>query len=232
MGIETTTKNALGGPPKIRVLLAEDHALVRAGLCALLESMSGIEVVAQASDGREAIALIAKHQPHIAVLDITMANMNGLEAAARIARDFPNVRVIILSMHSSEEYVLQALRLSVVGYLLKDSGLTELELALRTVASGETYISPAVSKHVAEYVRRVGTDDEVSESPMETLTPRQREILQLVAEGHTTQQIAQKLVISVKTVESHRQQLMDRLNIRDVAGLVRYAIRVGLAAPE
>lgn len=217
---------------KIRVLLAEDHALVRAGLCILLQSMSDIEVVAQACDGREAIALIGKHHPHIAVLDITMANMNGLEAAARIARDFPDVRVIILSVHSTEEYVLQALRLGVSGYLLKESGVTELELALRSVVNGETYLSPAVSKHVTEYVRRMGSESEVGESPMETLTPRQREILQLIAEGHTTQQMAQKLVISVKTVETHRQQLMERLDIHDTAGLVRYAIRAGLIAPE
>ena len=227
-----TATGSLDGDQTIRVLLAEDHALVRAGLCKLLEDIKGISVVAQASDGREALALVAKHRPHIAMLDITMANMNGLEAAARIARDFPEVRVVILSMHASEEYVLQALRLSVVGYLLKESGLTELELALRTVAAGETYISPAVSRHVADYVRRVGNDEDTGESPMETLTPRQREILQLIAEGHSTQRIAQKLVISIKTVESHRQQIQERLNIHDVPGLVRYAIRAGLVAPN
>lgn len=229
---ETTARSSADDGRTIRVLLAEDHALVRAGLCKLLEDMEGITVVAQASDGREALALVAKHRPHIAMLDITMANMNGLEAAARIARDFPEVRVVILSMHASEEYVLQALRLNVVGYLLKESGLTELELALRTVASGETYISPAVSKHVADYVRRVGNEEDTGESPMETLTPRQREILQLIAEGHSSQRIAQKLVISIKTVESHRQQIQERLNIHDVPGLVRYAIRAGLVAPD
>ncbi|MDF2439576.1 MAG: hypothetical protein JWN98_560 [Abditibacteriota bacterium] len=228
----TAITNLFDRVDPIRILLAEDHALVRAGLCKLLDDMDGITVVAQASDGREALALIAKHRPHIAILDITMANMNGLEAAARLARDFPDVRVIILSMHASEEYVLQALRLSVVGYLLKESGLTELELAIRSVASGETYLSPAVSKHIADYVRRVGSEEQSGESPMETLTPRQREILQLIAEGHSTQEIAQKLFISIKTVESHRQQVQERLNIRDTAGLVRYAIRAGIIAPE
>jgi DNA-binding NarL/FixJ family response regulator len=211
----------------IRVLLAEDHALVRAGMCALLESLENIEVVAQASDGHEACALIEEHLPDIAVLDISMPGMNGLEATARILRTHPEVRVMILSMFSSEEYVLQALRLGASGYLIKDSGLSELELAIRAVAAGETYLSPAVSKHVTDYVRRVGGPD-----PLESLTPRQREILQLIAEGKNTQQMADKLFISTKTVESHRVLLMEKLNIHDVAGLIRFAIRAGIVPPE
>ena len=217
----------------IRVLLADDHTLVRGGIRALLSSLPWVDVVAEASDGREALRLIEIHQPDIVLMDIAMAGMNGLEATNRVVKDYPGVRVIILSMHISEEYVLQALRSGASGYLLKDAGTAELELAIRSVASGETYLSPPVSKHVIlDYVRRVGGEarnrEIEEESPLERLTLRQREILQLIAEGHTTQEIAQKLDISVKTVETHRMQLMDRLDIHDVAGLVRFSIRVGL----
>ncbi len=209
----------------IRILLAEDHTIVRAGIRALLQNLDEVHVVAEAGDGREALRLIETHHPDIVLMDIAMAGLNGLEATARIAKEFPNVHVIILSMHASEEYVLQALRAGAVGYLLKDAGTEELELAIRAVARDETYLSPAVSKHVvADYVRRVGGEP----SSLERLTRRQREILQLIAEGHSTQEIAQMLSISVKTVETHRSQLMERLNIHDVAGLVRYAIRMGL----
>jgi DNA-binding NarL/FixJ family response regulator len=212
----------------IRVLLAEDHALVRAGICKLLEDIEDIKVVAQAADGREALELIAEHQPDIAVLDITMKGMNGLEAAARVNREFPQVRIIMLSMHSSEEYVLQALRLGASAYLIKDADFAELETAIREVAAGKPYLSPAVSKHVVDdYMRRLSGETD----PLESLTKRQREILLLIAQGHNTQQMADKLFISVKTVETHRAQLMERLRIHDVAGLVRYAIRIGLIPP-
>lgn len=213
----------------IRVLLADNHTLVRAGLRALLQNIEGIQVVAEAGDGREALRLIAAHQPDVVLMDVAMPEMNGLEATARVVKEFPNVRVIILSMHANEEYVLQALRTGAAGYVLKDSGVSELELALRAIAKGETYLSPAVSKHVvADYVRRVGSES----SSLEQLTPRQREILQLLVEGRTTKEIAKLLYISVKTVETHRAQLMERLGIHDVAGLVRYAIRMGLVTPE
>lgn len=209
----------------IQILLVEDHTIVRAGIRALLQSLEGVEVVAEAGDGREAIRLIEAHQPDIVLMDIAMSGLNGLEATTRISKEYPHVRVVILSMHASEEYVLQALRAGAVGYLLKDADITELELAIRSVARDETYLSPAVSKHVvADYVRRVGGEP----SSLERLTRRQREILQLIAEGHSTQEIAQMLSISVKTVETHRAQLMERLDIHDVASLVRYAIRMGL----
>lgn len=209
----------------IRMMLAEDHTLVRAGIRALLQNLEEIEVVAEAGDGREALRLVEIHEPDVVLMDIAMAGLNGLEATARISKTFPNVRVIILSMHANEEYVLQALRAGAVGYLLKDAGTAELELAIRAVARNETYLSPLVSKHVvADYVRRVGGEP----SSLERLTRRQREILQLIAEGHSTQEIAQMLSISGKTVETHRSQLMERLDIHDVAGLVRYAIRMGL----
>lgn len=215
----------------IRILLADDHTLVRGGLRALLQGLPGTQVVAEANDGREALRLVEVHRPDLVLMDIAMSGMNGLEATKRLMKEFPQVRVIILSMHTNEEYVLQALRAGASGYLLKDAGTAELELAIKSVARGETYLSPPVSKHViSDYVRRVsGEARQVPESPpLERLTLRQREILQLIAEGQTTQEIAGKLDISVKTVETHRMQLMERLDIHDVAGLVRFAIRVGL----
>jgi len=213
----------------IRILLADDHTLVRAGIRSLVQALSGIQVVAEAGDGREALSLIEMHQPDVAVLDIAMPGLNGLEVAAQVADNFPYVRVIILSMHATEEYVLRALRAGASGYLLKDADTSELELAIKAVTRGETYLSPAVSKHITEYVRRVG---EGVHSALERLTPRQREVLQLVAEGHTTQEIARMMNLSVKTVETHRTQLMERLDIHDIAGLVRYAVREGLVILE
>jgi DNA-binding NarL/FixJ family response regulator len=216
-------------PQLIRVLLVDNHTLVRAGLRALLQNIEGIQVVAEAGDGREALRLIADRQPDVVLMDIAMPEMNGLEAAAHMVKEFPHVRVIILSMYANEEYVLQALRLGALGYLLKDAGINELELAIRASCQGETYLSPAVSKHViGDYLRRVGDES----SSLSQLTSRQREILQLIAEGRTTKEIAQLLYISVKTVETHRMQLMKRLDIYDVAGLVRYAIRMGLVISD
>ncbi|MCS7061448.1 MAG: response regulator transcription factor [Anaerolineae bacterium] len=216
----------------VRILLAEDHTLVRAGIRALLQSLPGVEVIAEAGDGREALRLAEIHRPDIVFMDIAMSGMNGLEATTRIARDLPQVRVMILSMHANEEYVLQALRAGASGYLLKDAGTAELEVAVAAVARGETYLSPAISKQVIEdYVRRVG-GGQGGESPFDRLTPRQREILQLIAEGRTTQDIARVLNISLKTAETHRAQLMERLDIYDVPGLVRYAIRIGLVSPD
>jgi len=213
----------------VRVLLADDHTLVRAGFRTLLESLPGVTVAAEAGDGQEALRLIDEHRPDGILMDIAMPGLNGLEVTARVTQAFPHCRVIVLSMHLNEEYVLQALRAGASGYLLKDSGRAELEIAVRAVARGETYLSPPVSKQViADYVQRVGGEN----SLFERLTPRQREVLQLIAEGHTTQGIAHQLGISVKTVETHRAQLMERLDIHDIAGLVRYAIRVGLVSAE
>jgi len=214
----------------IRVLLADDHALVRAGIRSLLEGLEGMLVAGETGDGRDALELAAQRSPHVVLLDIGLPGMNGVEVAARLAKERPEARVIILSMHATEEYVSQALQAGASGYLLKDASVAELELAIRAVARGETYLSPAISKTVIdEYVRRVGS---APASPAAVLTPRQREILQLLAEGHSTKQIAHGLGVSVKTVETHRAQLMDRLSIHDLAGLVRYAIRVGLVTPD
>lgn len=213
----------------IRILLVDDHTLLRAGIRSLLEKMPGVEVVAEAADGREAIDLIKIHQPNMVLMDIAMAGLNGLDATARIVREFPQVRVIILSMHANEEYVLQTLRAGAAGYLLKDAATAELELAIQAVARRDTYLSPAISRRVIEdYLGRIGG----SKTPAEQLTPRQREILQLIAEGKTTKEIAFLLKLSVKTVETHRSQLMDRLGVHDVPGLVRQAMRMGLVPPE
>lgn len=212
-----------------RVLLVDDHALVRAGLRELLQKFAGVEVVGEAGDGREALNLVQSQSPNLVLLDITMKNLSGLEAAERIAREFPAVKVMILSMHANEEYVLRALRAGACGYMIKDAALAELELALKAVMAGETYLSPAISRSVIEsYLGRTNGKS----SRLEDLTPRQREILQLIAEGNSTKEIAYSLNLSVKTVETHRAQLMGRLEIYDVAGLVRYAVRVGLITAE
>lgn len=213
----------------IRILLADDHTLIRAGLRSLLQGLPDIQVVAEASDGREALALVEAHRPDVMLMDIAMPGLNGLQATALVAREYPGTRVIILSMHRDEEYVRQAVLAGALGYLLKDSGTAELELAIRAVIRREPYLCSAVSKYVlADYARYVGGEP----GPDEPLTRRQREVLRLIAEGQTTKSMARALGISVKTVETHRAQLMDRLGIHDVAGLVRHAIRIGLVKPE
>ena len=212
-----------------RVLLADDHALVRAGIHALIEKIPNVEVVGEASTGREALELVKSKLPNLVLMDIAMAELGGLEALPRITKDFPGVKVIILSAHANEEYVIRALRSGAAGYMLKDAATAELQLAIDAVAQDKTYLSPSVSRTVIDsYLERVGGQL----SPLEQLTPRQREILQLIAEGKNTKEIAYDLAISFKTVESHRLQLMERLNIHDVPGLVRYAIRSGLVSSE
>jgi DNA-binding NarL/FixJ family response regulator len=211
---------------KIRILLADDHALVRAGMKSLIESAEGFEVVGEASNGREAVRLARTLKPDVALLDIAMPELNGLDAARRLAAECPEVRVLILSMHTDPAYVREAMQAGTAGYVLKEAGVEELELAIRAALRGERYLDPRVSKQVIEgYVKGL-------EAPGTALTPRQREILQLIAEGRSTRDIAQRLHLSVKTVETHRAQIMDRLDIRDVAGLTRYAIRIGLISDE
>jgi len=213
----------------IRVLLADDHTLVRAGIRSLLEGLENVEVVGEAGDGQEAVRLAESLRPDVVLLDVGMPGLNGLDVAARLAAQDASIRVLILSMHTSEEYVLRALRAGCAGYLLKGSAVAELAIAVRAVARGETYLSPAVSKHVMDdYVRRTGG----ATDPIDALTPRQREVLQLVAEGNTSKDIADRLGLSFKTVEAHRAQIMERLGLHDVAGLVRFAVRMGLVRPE
>jgi len=222
MRLKAMTK--LGAKP-VRVLLADDHKLVRAGFRAMLDSLGDVEIVGETGDGREALELIRQHRPDVALLDITMPSLTGLEVAARVANEMQNVRIIILSMHTTEDYIARAVRAGVSGYLLKNADPVELELALRAAVNGQMYMSPTVSKQLVEdYLRRMGPDA----GPEEQLTARQREILQLIAEGKSTKDIAVTLDLSIKTVETHRKDLMDRLGIHDVAGLVRYAIRAGI----
>jgi len=213
----------------IRLLLADDHTLVRAGIRSLLESVEGVEVIAETGDGRETLELIAKHRPDVALIDIGMPGMNGLEVAQRAAQESPRTRIVILSMHGDENHVNRALRAGVAGYLLKGAAVAELPLALQSVMRGETYLTPKISKHVVDALLR---DTEEESTPLQSLTERQREILQLIAEGHSTKEIAGILEVSTKTVETHRMRLMERLDIHDVPGLVRFAIRAGLVSSE
>lgn len=213
---------------KTRVLLADDHALVRAGFRALLERLTNVEVAGEASDGREALTLVADLKPDIVLMDVSMVGLNGLEAAARIAEDFPQTKVIMLSMHDKPEFVAQALRAGASGYLLKECTRKELEMALQAVLKGERWLTARISRTAVD--RLLARTDE-STNPLDQLTRRQREILQLIAEGKNTKEIGSILNISAKTVETHRMHLMNRLGIHDVAGLVHYAIRCGLVPP-
>ena len=220
--IATTTQQTVNS---IRVLLADDHSLFRAGVHILLSNIDGVEVVGEADSGRKALDMVRAQTPDVVLMDIAMPEMNGLETTTRVTKEFPGVRVIMLSMHAGEEYVMQALRAGASGYLLKDAATSELELAVRAVARGETYLTPTISKRVIDdYLMRTTG----SQGPVDQLTKRQREILQLIAKGYTSKEMAQMLTLSPKTIETHRTQLMKQLDIHDVAGLVRYAIRVGL----
>jgi DNA-binding NarL/FixJ family response regulator len=210
-------------PRPMRILLADDHTLVRAGIHALLAAMPDVEVIGEAADGEAALQLALQKKPDVVLMDIAMKGMNGLQAAARLHAALPETRVIILSMHASEDYLQQALRAGAAGYMLKDAATLELQLALAAVARGDTYLSPAVSAQVVEGFLQNGTS-----TTSAALTARQNEILRLIASGQSTKEIAFQLNLSGKTVDSHRAQLMERLNIHDVAGLVRYAIRTGL----
>jgi len=204
-----------------RVLLADDHALVRAGIRALIDMIDGVEVVAEAGDGSEALRQIEKFLPDVVLLDITMPGMSGFEVLKQINVRFPDARVIILTMHQAREYAIQALRAGAAGFIPKSAAAAELKQAIETVTEGKTYISKETAQHPLPQ-----TDQ--TPALLQKLTARQKQILMMIAEGQSTKQIAGNLNISVKTVETHRSQLSERLNIHDVAGLVRFAIRTGL----
>jgi DNA-binding NarL/FixJ family response regulator len=214
---------------RLRVMIVEDHALVRAGMRALLEKIDGIDVVSAVGDGWEAVKAVQTDAPDLVLMDIAMPELNGLDATSRIVKESPATRVILLSMHANEEYLQQALQSGASGYLLKGAELAELELAIKTVSRGDSYLTPAVAKYAIEAYRE---KSDGPTGPLAKLSMRQREILQLIAEGHTTKDIAQRLNVSVKTVETHRAHLMERLEIHDVPGLVRFAVRVGLIQPD
>jgi DNA-binding NarL/FixJ family response regulator len=212
-----------------RILLADDHALVRAGIRALLENLPGVVVVGETGDGLEAIQHVRRDPPDAILLDITLPGLNGLDVAARIARLDVPTRVLMLSMHASAEYAARALAAGASGYLNKDSAFDELATALDEIFAGRRYLCRGLdAERVAQFARLAGA----GESELDGLTPRQRQILQLIVEGLGTRQMAERLFVSVKTVETHRMQLMQRLGIFDVPGLVRFAIRNGLVPPE
>jgi DNA-binding NarL/FixJ family response regulator len=208
---------------EIRVLLADDHALIRSGIRALLEKLSGLQIVAEARNGPEALRLIKQHQPDVALIESAMSRLNGFEVTARVSQECPDVHVIIVSERADEKYLKRAFSCGAAGYLAKTASAAELELAVMSVANGETHVSAPATKALDDFARRRAVSER-----FQPLTPRQREVLTLMAEGHTTKQIAQLLNISFKTVETHRLLLTNRLNIHDIAGLVRYAIKAGL----
>jgi len=212
---------------KMRILLADDHTILRAGLKMMLNAQPDMEVVGEAQDGRQAIQEAQRLQPDVVLMDITMPDMNGIEATKHIKRNHPAARVLILTMHEHDEYVFQALRAGASGYMLKEAADTDLINALHIIQSGQFYLSPAAqSVMVGDYLQRVRTGEE--KDSYSSLTEREREILKLVAEGHTNNQIAERLVISPKTVDTHRTHIMDKLNLHSRAELVKYAMRRGL----
>ena len=211
------------------VILADDHPVVRAGVRRLLEGIPSVTVVAEAEDGREAIRMTEELQPDIVFMDISMPELRGVEAAQRIVKAFPDVRVVMLSVHKDEAYVQQALLAGAAGYLLKDAAPDEYKQAIQAIMGGGSYLSPDVARQVIEGF----VDNAVgAQSPLEQLTSRQKEILQLIAEGNSNKEIAEILHLSIKTVETHRSQLMKQLGIHDIAGLTRFAIRTGLVSSE
>ncbi len=215
--------------PRRRILLADDHALVRAGIRVLLESLPGVEIAGEVGNGLDVIEHIRRDPPDAVLLDITLPGLNGLDVAATIARLRVPTRVLMLSMHASPEYAARALACGAAGYLNKDSAFDELAAAIDAICSGRRYLCRALD---ADKVQRLEECAGKGESVFERLTARQRQILQLIAEGYGTRQIAGRLFLSIKTVETHRGQLMDRLDIHDVPGLVRIAIRHGLLPSE
>jgi DNA-binding NarL/FixJ family response regulator len=212
---------------KIRILLADDHQLMRSGLRLLIEQQADLTVVGEAADGREAVALAKSLRPDVAVMDISMPNLNGIEAAHQITQSHAELAVIVLSMHPDESYVLRALKAGAKGYLLKDSAESDLITAVRAVARGKSFFSPAVSKVLLDdYIRKLKRSG--AEDAYDLLTPREREVLQLVAEGKSNKEVANLLNLSVYTVETHRSNIMQKLNLKGVPELTLYAVRKGI----
>jgi two-component system, NarL family, response regulator NreC len=213
----------------IRVLLADDHTIVRQGVRLCLEAMGDIEVVAEAEDGQMAVLLANQLKPDVAVVDLTMPRLNGVEAIRQIRRDIPETEVVVLSVHDSEAYVVQALRAGAAGYVLKRNAATELAAAIRAAQAGQAYLHPSVARRVIDdYLSRIRASEDAVAEPHERLTPREREVLQLAAEGHSTRAIAGLLCLSTKTVEHHRASVMTKLGLHGQTELVKYAIRAGL----
>lgn len=214
----------------IKVLLVDDHAIIREGLRSLLEKQPGMEVIADTDDGRKAIELVRERLPDIVLMDITMRGLNGIEATRQITALSPAVKVIALSIHSNRRYVTDMLSAGASGYILKECLFDELVQAIQAVAAGGCYLSPRITDVVVnDYIKRLSA---VADSPLETLTSREREVLQFVAEGRSTKQIALELHVSTKTIEANRRQIMDKLDIHSIAELTKYAVREGLTTLE
>jgi DNA-binding NarL/FixJ family response regulator len=214
----------------IKVLLVDDHAIIREGLCSLLEKQTEMEVIADTDDGRKARELVRELSPNIVIMDITMPGLNGIEATRQITAEFPDVKVIALSIHSKRRYVADMLSAGATGYILKECLFDELVAAIKAVAAGGRYLSPRITDVVvSDYVKRLSASDD---SPFEALKAREREVLQLIAEGKSTKQIALELHVSTKTIEANRRQIMDKLNIHSIAELTKYAVREGLTTIE
>jgi two-component system response regulator NreC len=212
----------------IRVIIADDHNIMRAGLKALIEKQHGIEVIGEASDGRTTVTLALKLSPDVILMDISMSDMNGIEATKRIVEKLPKVRIVALSMHSDRKFVADMLNAGASGYLLKDCAARELAHAIHTVMSGRSYLSPAITDIMINDYKHILSRDTLSVFSL--LTAREREVLQLLAEGNTAKKIASRLNVSIKTVETYRQHIMEKLDIHTIAGLTKYAVREGLTA--
>jgi two-component system, NarL family, response regulator NreC len=208
---------------KVRILLADDHTILRDGIRSLLEDEPDMQVIGEAEDGRSAVKLACQLKPDVVLMDIAMPLLNGLEATRQIKHDCPQVKVLILTMHENEEYIRQVLASGAMGYILKDAAARELLDAIRAVQHGEAVLSPAITRLVIENYLRWG--DLQSENPSNGLSPREREVLQLIAEGYSNKQIAEILCISIKTVQAHRMNLMSKLDLHDRADLIKYAIQ-------
>jgi two-component system response regulator NreC len=216
---------------KIRVLLADDHTLIRSGIATLLQSSKDIQIVGEAEDGDEAIRKTGELQPDVVVIDLSMPKLSGIEATKILKRKYPDTQVLVLTMHENEEYVFQILKSGASGYVLKSAGKEELSAAIRAASKGEKFFSPRISQLMAEgYVRRVDQESGGAQQADVPLTRREREILALVVRGMTNQQIAEQLYISPRTVDTHRTNIMQKLDIHDVANLVRYAMEHGLTS--
>jgi DNA-binding NarL/FixJ family response regulator len=209
----------------------EDHVVMRQGLKALLDDEPDLAVIGEAGDGREALQLIARLRPTVVLLDIAMPHLNGIEAARQIQQNFPEIKVVVLSMHATEEYVFQMLRAGAAGYVLKQSASTEVLTAIRAAIAGQLFLSPAISRQTLDdYFERAAARGD--QADFDLLSSREREVLQLLAEGHSNEAIAAELVISVKTVEAHRVNMMRKLGVDNKVGLIRYAYRKGWASPD
>jgi len=212
---------------KVRLLIADDHKIFRQGIIKLLEEESDLQVVGEAADGREVVKKATELKPDIILMDIAMANLNGLEATKQIKKVLPESKIIMLTMHKNEEYVLQSFQAGATGYILKEGAVEELVSAIRSIHQDKSFLSPTVSKTLVDaFLRKMETGK--SETPFDLLTDREREVLQLIAEGFTNREVAKQLFISVKTVEAHRAHIMQKLNIHDIAKLVKYAIQKGM----